>query len=246
MNSRLTVNAGLRWDIEAPPVERYNRQNRGFDFAAANPYKVAGLDLKGGLLFAGVGGQPRGAYDTDYNNIQPRFGLAYKMLSSKPLVFRAGVGRYYLPTVEFGGEAGFSQTTSAQTSTPGFLPFHTLGDPFPNGLIPPPAASGGLATQVGDGVTFNDSRRTVPYVWQYSAGFEYELRPGLLAEVTYVGSQTRELQVSKSINFLTPEQLALGTAALNQVVANPFYGVLPITTSRGGQPTIQRMRPTNP
>src|SRR2546425_9553075 len=122
VSRRLTLNLGLRWDIEGSPVERYNRQDRGFDFNAKSPYQVPGLDLRGGLLFAGVGGQPRGAFDTDKNNFQPRAGLAYKILEGKPLVFRAGAGRYFLPTAEFGGEVGFSQTTNAQTSTPHFLP----------------------------------------------------------------------------------------------------------------------------
>jgi hypothetical protein len=236
----LTLNLGIRWDLEGPPVERYDRQNRGFAYDARNPYQVPGLDLRGGLLFAGVGGLPRGAFDLDRNNFQPRAGLAYKIFNSRPLGFRVGAGLYYLPTVEYGGVTGFAQTTSAQTSTPGFLPFHTLSDPFPNGLIPRPGASQGLATQVGDSISFNDSRRAVPSVWQYSAGFEYELVPGLLVEATYVGSQTRQLQVSRSLSYLTHEQLALGTPFLSQVVPNPFFGVLPVTTSRGAQATIQR------
>jgi hypothetical protein len=240
VNRRLTVNLGIRWDLEGPPVERHDRQTRGFDFTAKSPYQAPGLDLRGGLLFAGVGGQPRGAFDVDKNNFQPRAGLAYKLLSNKPLVFRAGAGKYYLPTVEFGGETGFSQTTSAQTSTAGFLPFHTLANPFPNGLIQPPGSSRGLATQVGDSVTFNDPRRTIPNVWQFSAGIEYELWPGLLLEASYVGSRTRELQISKSQSYLTPEQLALGTPYLSQVVPNPFFNVLPVNTSRGAQTTIQR------
>jgi hypothetical protein len=162
------------------------------------------------------------------------------VLQGRPLVFRGGLGLYYLPTVEFGGETGFSQTTSAQTSTPTFLPFHTLADPFPNGLIRPPGSERGLATQVGDAVTFNDPRRTVPYVWQYSAGFEYELPRSVLAEVSYVGSNTRQIQASKAENFLTTQQLALGTPFLSAVVPNPFFGVLPVTTARGAQSTIQR------
>jgi len=227
VNRRLTLNLGIRWDLEGPPVERYDRQNRGFDFNAQSPFQVPGLNFRGGLLFAGVNGQPRGAFNADKNNFQPRAGLAYTVLQGKPLVFRGGAGLYYLPTVEFGGETGFSQTTNAQASTADFLPFHTLSDPFPNGLIRPPGAGRGLATQVGDNVTFNDPRRTIPNVWQYSAGFEYELIPGILLEASYVGSQTRELQISKSQSFLTVDQLALGTPFLSQVVANPFFGVLP-------------------
>ncbi len=240
VSRRLTLNLGVRWDFEGPPVERYNRQNRGFDFAAKSPFQVPGLDLRGGMLFAGVNGQGRGAYNADKNNFQPRIGVAYKMLDGKPMVFRGGAGLYYLPTVEFGGEFGFSQTTSAQTTTPDFRPFQTLGNPFPNGLIQPPGSSRGLATQAGDSISFNDPRRRIPYVWQYSGGLEYELRPGMLAEVSYVGSQTRSLQASRSMSYLTGEQLALGTPFLSAVVPNPFFGVLPSNTSRGAQSTIQR------
>ncbi|MEN6536432.1 MAG: TonB-dependent receptor [Bryobacteraceae bacterium] len=240
VNRRLTLNLGLRWDMEGPAVERYDRQTRGFDFTSKSPYQVTGLDLRGGLLFAGVNGQPRGAFDADTNNWQPRLGLAYKVLTSTPLVFRAGVGRYYVPTVDYGSTTGFGQTTYASVSTADFLPYRTLSDPLPDGLLQPPGASLGLATQVGDSVSFSDPRRTVPYVWQYSAGFQWELTPGMLVEASYVGSQTRERQVSQSMSYLTTEQLALGTSYLNQKVSNPFYGVLPVGTSRGAQSTIQR------
>jgi hypothetical protein len=240
VSRRLTLNLGLRWDYESPLVERYNRQNRGFDFNAKSPYQVPGYDLRGGLLFAGVGGQPRGAYNPDKNNFQPRFGLAYKILQSKPLVFRGGMGLYHLPTVDMGGNLGFSQTTSSQTSTSDYLPYQVLSNPYPNGLIRPAGASLGLATEVGNSVSFGDLRERAPYMWQYSAGFQYELVPGLLLEATYVGSQTGDLQVSKSMSYLTKEQLALGTPYLSASVSNPFYDVLPVTTSRGGQRTIQR------
>ncbi len=237
---RLNLSLGVRWDYESPPVERYDRQVRGFDFKVKGPYEVPGFDLKGGLLYARVDGRPRGAFNPDWDNWQPRFGLAYKMLRTKPLVFRAGFGRYYMPTTEYGGMTGFSQTTSAQTSTPDFKPFRVLADPFPDGLIQPPGASLGLKTQVGDSVSFNDLGRRIPHIWLFSAGFQYELVSGLLVEATYSGSRTGELQVGKSLSYLTKEQLALGTPYLSTTVPNPFYGILPRTTSRGAQATIQR------
>jgi hypothetical protein len=240
MNRRLTLNLGLRWDYESPVAECFNRQNRGFDPTVKRTIQVLGLDLKGGLLFAGVSGQPRGAFDPDWNNVQPRFGLAYRVLSSKPLVLRGSFGRYFLPTASNGGTIGFSQTTSSVTSTADFLPYQTLSNPFPNGLIQPPGSSLGLATQVGDSISFSDPTRAVPKIWQYSAGFEYALLPGLLVDASYGGSQTKQLGVSNSLSFLTPSQLAMGTAYLSTVVSNPFYGVLLVTRSRGAQPTIQR------
>ena len=240
VNRRLSLNLGLRWDYESPPVERFNRQNRGFDFDVASPYTIPGLELRGGLLFAGVDGQPRTAYNPDHNNMQPRVGLAYRVLESKPLVFRAGVGRYYLPVMDRTSEFGFSQATLSTVSTAEFLPQDVLSNPFPAGLIQPPGSSLGLKTQVGDAVNFADPNRTVPYVWQFSAGFQYELAPGTLVEASYVGSRTKEIQVSRSLNFLTKDQLALGTPYLSQAVANPFYGVLAPNTSRGATASIQR------
>ena len=237
---RLTLNLGLRWDYESPMVERYNRQNVGFDLNAKSPYQVPGYDLRGGLLFAGDRGNPRTAFVPDHNNWQPRLGVAYKLFDTKPLVFRGGFARTFLPVGNDGGAQGFSQTTNAQSSTPGYLPYRVLSNPFPEGLIQPPGASGGLATQVGDGVSFSDRSRVIPQFWQYSAGFQYELFPGLLVDASFVGSQTRQIQTSKSISFLTVEQLALGTQYLSASVPNPFYGVLPSKTSRGGQATIQR------
>ena len=236
----LTLNIGARWDYESPVVERYNRQNRGFDFTSPSPIQVQGLNVRGGLLFPGVDGVPRGAFKKDWDNFQPRFGFAYRAFRTKPLVFRGGVGRSYLPTVDFGGNTGFAQTTNAEVSSVEGRSIRLLSNPFPSGLLPPPGASRGLATQAGDNISFIDAGRSVPYVWQYSAGFQYEIVKGVLLEAMYSGSQTHNLQTSKNINALSNDQLALGTAYLNAGFANPFYGVLPASTPRGSVTTVQR------
>jgi hypothetical protein len=237
---KLTVNLGLRWDHEGPPVDRFNRQTRGFDYTATSPIQIPGYNLKGGLLFTGVGGQARGAFNSDLRDWQPRAGLAYHMFSAHPLVFRAGVGRYFLPTSEYGGTTGYTQTTTVQTSTAAYLPYQTLDNPFPNGLTQPTGASQGLATGAGTAISFSDPTRVIPGVWQFSAGFQYELTPGLLAEASYVGSRTSNVQVNQSLNYLSTDQLAQGTVYLSQSVANPFFGVLPANTSLGAQATTQR------
>lgn len=238
LNRKISLNLGLRWDYESPAVDRFNRMNRGFDTTTTSPIQVPGLNLRGGLLFAGVGNQPRGAFVRDLNNWQPRAGLAFKL--NERLVLRAGVGKYYLPTTDLGSLTGFSQGTAAQTSTPDFQPFHTLSNPFPNGLIPPNGASQGLSTAAGTSLAFTDANRIIPSVWQFSTGFQYEIKGGFLFEAAYVGSRSRDLQASQPLNFLTVDQLALGTSTLNQQVANPFFGVLPSNTALGGQRTVQR------
>ena len=58
---------GLRWDYETPITERYNRMVRGFAFDQASPLaaQVPGLNLKGGLLFAGSSGESRYSFNPD-------------------------------------------------------------------------------------------------------------------------------------------------------------------------------------
>jgi hypothetical protein len=244
---KLTLNLGLRWDYQAPPEVRHNAQNRGFAFNATSPIQVTGMNLKGGLLFAGVGGQSSGAFAEEYSNLQPRFGFAFRPSANGPLVIRGGVGRSFAPlNYYYGGNIGFAQTTTAQTTTPGFTPLNTLSNPFPNGLVKPTGSSLGLATQAGNGITFTSPNWKLPYVWQFSLGFQYEIRRNMLLDVSYVGSQGRDLAVNKEYDFLTPAQLKLGAAYLNQVVANPFYGVLPANTAIGAQSTTtqaQRLVP---
>jgi hypothetical protein len=236
----LTLNIGFRWDYESPVTERYDRQTRGFDFYSTSPIQVPGLSLHGGLLFAGQGNVPPGAFKKDWDNFQPRFGYAWKPWPSKRMVVRGGMGRSYLPTTDIGNAVGFSQTTNAEVSTVEGLSLRVLSNPFPSGLTPPPGAGRGLGTLAGDNISFSDPGRSVPYVWQYSSGIQVELIRGILVDATYSGSQTRSLPVSKNINALTVEQLALGTQYLNAGFPNPFYGVLPASTPRGTSTSVQR------
>src|ERR1019366_6878952 len=90
---KLTVNMGLRYELEGPLTERYNRSVRGFNphatlpiaaqvqaAYAQNPTKEVPASqflVHGGLTFAGVNGQPSTLFVRDTNNIMPRFGLAY-------------------------------------------------------------------------------------------------------------------------------------------------------------------------
>jgi len=90
----------------------------------------------------------------------------------------------------------------------------TLANPFPAGLIQPPGAGLGPTAQLGSTIGFLDTGRKMPYIWQYTGGFQFELRPGMLIEATYAGSQTEQLQVSNNLNVLTTDQLSLGTAVI--------------------------------
>ncbi len=253
VTTKLTVNLGIRYDYEAAPTERFNRMNRGFGFNETNPLAAmiknapgltecpACASLKGGLLFAGAGGQPRAAFDADRNNWQPRAGAAYQLDSRT--VLRGGYGLYYMAQAELGGATGFSISTPFVATTgggaSGYMPANTLNDPFPTGLIAPPGASQGLLTQRGQSFTFNLPGRRIPYIHQFSFGVQRELPWGIKLDASYVGSRARALMTNeynsgsaRGINSNTVEQLARArqdSRWYTQAVANPFAGLLPGT-----------------
>jgi Carboxypeptidase regulatory-like domain/TonB dependent receptor len=78
VTSKLTLNIGLRWDLERGRTERY-KQLSYFDFNAASPIaqQVGIASLHGGLKFVGVDNNPDRQFDTDWNNFAPRFSFAY-------------------------------------------------------------------------------------------------------------------------------------------------------------------------
>ncbi len=137
----LTLNLGLRYDIQFPWVERFNRVDTGFSYTAKNPlsdqilsvwnankaaydanpaniypYPPAPAVLTGGKTFVLPGG-PRRTYDTDLSNLQPRIGVAWSL--HKTTVLRSGFGIYHRTATQTGYTDGFSQQTAYQASLDG-------------------------------------------------------------------------------------------------------------------------------
>lgn len=237
VTSRLTLNLGLRWDYESPITERFNRQNRGFDWQAQSPLQLPGMNLQGRLLFADENN--RLPFRRDLNNFQPRIGAAYQWTSKT--VFRGGWGVSYLPTFDTGYFNGFSMDTPFVASVDGDLtPAGQWSDPYPGGVIQP---LGRQATMLGLGFTYSWPERVIPYVHQYSFGVQHELPGRILVDASYVGSRTRSLQTSKPINAVPAEKLALRDALLTRV-PNPFAGLLPGTAFNG--PTVPQQQLLRP
>ncbi|MEO7652491.1 MAG: TonB-dependent receptor [Bryobacteraceae bacterium] len=248
VTSRLTLNLGLRWDYESPRFERYNRMLRGFAFDRSSPIAAAvkaspaasgcpscAAGLKGGLVYAGSSGDERYAFQPHRRNFQPRAGVAYRMTSR--LVLRGGYGLSYLGQSANGQAVGFSRQTPLVASLDNNLtPAVSLSNPFPasiypGGLLQPIGNTQGLATNLGQNVTFQFVDRPLPYSQQYSAGFQYEFRGGWLADASYVGNVTRRLPVTLGLNFIPLDVLnsiavEQRQSYFNQQVANPMAGLL--------------------
>ncbi|MFL6333423.1 MAG: carboxypeptidase regulatory-like domain-containing protein [Pyrinomonadaceae bacterium] len=265
LTPKLTLNLGFRYDYEQPPVERFNRQNRGFAFDQANPLAAAVrnasaadcpacANLRGGLVFAGVNGLAEGAFEPDRNNFQPRVGVAYQW--NEKTVIRGGYGLFYYPSAEYGGASGFSVITpySSNLGTTGAAQFTPRADafnnPFPTGLTQPTGSSLGLLTQLGSAVTFVNPNREIPYIHQYSLGIQRELPWRTKLDISYVGSASRRILTgdqqgagARNINVNTPAQLARfrtdPTFRASDPVTNPFAGLIPSNPALNGA-TIRR------
>jgi hypothetical protein len=245
VSSNLTLNLGLRWEHDGPRTERYNQITRGFAYDTPSPLqpRVPSLGLFGGLLFAGVNGQPRGQTDPQWRSFAPRIGIAYQL--NPRMVVRAGYGIFYAGTTTQGrgtaASPGFSLATPMVTSLDGIRPQDLLSNPFPNGLLPPIGASEGLMTLVGQGVSFTEVTRPISYSQQYSFGIQFEPMRNLLIETTYSGNRGIHLQNSnKNINQLTTDQLRRQDALLARV-PNPFFGLISVGSLASSTTTVAQL-----
>jgi outer membrane receptor protein involved in Fe transport len=269
--SRLTVNLGLRYELEAALREADNRSVRGFDATVAQPIEAAaraalnsaatGIPLdqfhvRGGLTFAGVDGQPKALYKVPKNNWMPRLGANYK-LDDKTIV-RGGYGIFYGFLGQRRGDVittGFSSNTPMTVSLNSGLSFvETLSNPFTGGIQEPVGSAAGIQTFLGQGITFFDPAPKSPRNQRWQVGLQRELRGRWVADISYVGNHGSDLPTSRNLNA-TPNQY-LSTSGtrdqatndyLNAAVPNPFFGLMPPTAGTAFRSsTITRERLLRP
>lgn len=243
----LTLNLGLRWDLETPKTERYNRLS-SFDSTVVSPLsKLTGLDVRGGLRFLGVNDFSRGQWAMDSNNFAPRIGFAYRI--SPRLVARGGYGIFFQQTVGQGGlvgngNDGFGGTSTMVTTTDGGVTVKgRLSDPFPDGITQPTGSSLGLMTRLGESLQEWSQKLPLPYSQQYNFGLQHEI-PGLfLIDASYVGRHAVGIPINLATNQMRPEYLQLQDQLLTQA-PNPFFGI--VTTGVMATANVTRNRLLRP
>jgi len=244
VTSKLTVNLGLRWEMETGPTESYNRIAT-LDPDITSPLaSLTGLPLTGGLVFRGVNGASRGRYKTDANNFGPRIGFAYSV--DPKTIIRGGFGVFFSPglvRLYNGGNPGFSVSTPFVSTIDSVNPVGNLANPYPTGLMPLAGSSLGASTLVGGGLTALNYDTPLPYASQWNFGIQRELPGAMAVNLTYAGNQGTKLPIGVDLNALNPMYYgAIGdssqVAYLNQSVPNPFYGI--ITNGTLAASTVQR------
>ena len=228
---KLTLNLGVRYDFDTPRTERYDRMS-WFDPSLTSPLaaRVPGFgNLKGGLRFVGVDGNPRSQYAGDWNNFAPRLGFAWQ-LNAKTAI-RGGFAQLFGPSTLSAqgtvGPYGFRIETPWIATLDGINPLNPLSNPFPAGFPPVPGSTQGALTAIGSNLDAPLNNTNTPYTLQYNLTVQRELPGSILLEAAFVGNRGRQLsrggEGGFSLNQVNPSFLSLGNQ-LNQLVDNPFFG----------------------
>ena len=247
---RLTLNLGLRYDLQGPWSERFNRLSFFLPNAASQLAQLTGLPLVGRLgLVSSPDRTSRNNFNLDHREFGPRIGFAYGIASKT--VLRGGYGVFWLPNnLEFwlspNLDALNDHTTNFVASIDGGVtPYNNLSSPFPNGLTLPPGRNPIYQSLfLGQSIYSELPNTPNPYMQQWNFDAQRELRDGTLVDIAYSGSKGTHLHaLQQSIDQLPDKDMALGTS-LETEVANPFYGL--ITSGTLSAPTVaagQLLRP---
>lgn len=271
VTKNLTLDLGLRWDFLTPEVERNNQMTGSFNRTILNPVSSmiptgtaalgSNTNVQGGLTFAGVNGQPRGAYAMNMLEWQPRIGFAYAIRNNMSI--RGGIGESYFGDQTTNGSDGFSSSTPYTNSLDnGVTPYTaTTGAGFSNPIpvVQKPAGSSrGYLQDLGNSPSFVNPHYHRPSLWQYSLTYEIALTGNDTVSVSYVGNRVPDNPESSNINLGSPQWNAhcdverggnrqyCDNPTYSQI-ANPFEGIAAFEgSSYYYEPTISKYNLTRP
>ncbi|HEX8195218.1 MAG TPA: TonB-dependent receptor [Pyrinomonadaceae bacterium] len=206
VNSRLTLNLGLRYEYQSALTEATGR--------LANF-----IPEIGDVVVAGDSRFSANLVNADKNNWGPRVGFALRPFNDDKTVIRGGAGIYYsLETFNpirqqlavqspFLNRITYRRLTTITPTNPGALSF---SNPFPN------AQGSAEANPRGINPDYEQ-----PEFYQFNLTIEREIVKDLALEIGYVGSQGRHLGLRYNINALVPTGAVTSTVSGGQTVYTP-------------------------
>lgn len=252
LTRKLTLNLGLRYEVETPLIERNNKAVSGFDFNYTQPVEaqvqanynalvdpalkalLPTISVKGGLLFAGKD-TGRGLYETPKNTLLPRFGFAYQW--DDKTVIRGGFGLFAgflgqrrggygpnAPNDVF--QPGYSQATVLPLTTNAqgaAIPFNMDNAFLLNPILVPQGNSLGKQSALGTAITFFNPNPKVSKQARFQIGFQRELPGGWIAEASYVFNSGYDIEIVRNINALPNKYLNTDNARTAAMTANNTF-----------------------
>ena len=185
VNSRLTLNYGLRYEMPSPYTEIHNRQTLFIPGRQSTVMPTAPT----GLLYPGDPGVPGGLIPTFRKGFAPRVGIAYDPTGTGNWLVTSSYGIFYEPY--YTGQGGPLQSP---ISAPPYLQTAQISSPPPNFADPfngNPPAPGTFATPLTN-LTLAPNL-SLPYSQDWDLNIQHSFGPDLLLEVGYVGTKGTKL-----------------------------------------------------
>jgi trimeric autotransporter adhesin len=196
---RLTINLGLRWDLQPGPTDRFNHMS-SLDSERKNPFGGMGY-----VAFPGTEGYSRNLWDTKYTDFGPRLGAAYRI--GERTVIRGGYGITYLPsnTGYFAGPSAYGMGSFTNGLDPSIYGRNPNGVPvgtwnsldvnnivYGTGTAQVPQLYGAFGTRLFDRKNWVSGR-----VHQWNAVIERNLGHNWLVSLGYSASKGTKMPFSR-------------------------------------------------
>lgn len=216
VNSRLTLNLGMRWDFQPQGTEKYDRLHN-FNPSLTDPK----YGMPGAVEYAGDGEGRNGKrmfYDNSLNSTWgPRIGFAYQLPPEWKMTVRGGYGIYYsgrIPNgwsgVPWGNKAGFTATNQVNQPAPETPAFNW--DNGYNGVITRATLDPSMAKTIWGPVSWDPDGGRVGYTQQWNFNIQRELPGQMVLDLGYIGTKSTGLQANelRKMNQIPTEALKLG------------------------------------
>ena len=209
VSKALTVNAGLRWEIETPRHEAIGAQSV-LSLTANNP---ASPGQPGALIY----GKGATGATTYFKDLGPRIGFAYAPDYIKNTVFRGAYSIYYAPlTYSDFGYSLSSGTTVNPTfqNADSFTPVSSLDAGFPAYTLPSNSQDPTLNSLNTNGVNYVAPGYGRPgMVQNWDLEIQHQLATDLIFSIGYVGQHATRLRSNLAeVNSPDPKYNYLGPA----------------------------------
>jgi Carboxypeptidase regulatory-like domain/TonB dependent receptor len=229
----LTINLGVRYEVETPRMEKYNNQGV---FIPSLTGTLNGLPATGAFCFSGACGLPTSLWPTNYKGVEPRVGVAWA--PNPRLSVRAGYDILRVPLSGYGNiPAPDFNVPSASVGgiTGGVTPNQPVNfitnpvGPLTSALSALQGSRGPFFTVQGITVPFITENDVTPYTQQFSLTVQYQFAQKTMLQVGYNGMIGTHLitSFSPALNFPNLNTL-FGLVAkgynFNAVTPNP-YGI---------------------
>jgi hypothetical protein len=200
IHPRLMLNLGLRYDVQTPFTDPYDRQLAFVLGAQSSQVPAAPL----GLQFPGDPGITRGIVETDRNNFAPRIGLAWDPFGDGKTSVRAAGGVFYgsISANEWNQTTDFQPFSARQQ----FNNVRSLTDPYgnlPGGVSPYPYVYDPSNPQflANASITSISTDFRWPYMYQLNFSVQRQLTSDLSVTAAYVGALGRRWPTIRDLNY---------------------------------------------